>query len=227
MFPDHSAKDLKTALTFHGTLTKTALALASGILGASINVDSDIDNDELDIDDKQLDKPVFLPSLQSVLKKLSYKMSIEKVKISVEEDDLLNDALAFYKSQDFDPRKKLRIKYKDQPAVDTGGVVRQFFTELLKLLTCEFFHGDKYKSPIYNSQVVASGMMKLCGKIIVHSIMQGGPGMPIFSPSIYYYLATGDSEAAVERVTIQDCSMRIQSYISKVSGDIALKVSVK
>lgn len=68
--------------------------------------------------------------------------------------------------------------------------------------------------------MVASGIMKLCGTIIVHSILQGGPGLPIFSPSIYYYIATGDSNGSMERMTIQDCSLRIQSYIGKVSANV-------
>jgi hypothetical protein len=72
------------------------------------------------------------------------------------------------------------------------------------------FHGDRYKCPIYNSKVVASGIMKLCGTITVHSILQGGPGLPIFTPSVYYCLATGDSDAAMERMTIQDCFLHQQ-----------------
>ena len=47
----------------------------------------------------------------------------------------------------------------------------------------------------------------------------GGPGLPIFTPSIYYYLATGDTDAVRQRMTLNDCSLRMQSYIDEV-GEI-------
>ena len=222
MFPNSSEGDLRVALTTHGTVSRAALSLSNSMVDA-------IDGDS----DSELGESVFLPkdtktdqvpSLTSLLERLQKKMSNEKEKLKIDEEDLLNDALAFYKDSDFDASKKLRVIYNNQPAADTGGVTRQFFTQLLRQISDEFFEGDGYKRPIYNSQVVASGMMKLCGTIIVHSILQGGPGLPIFSPSVYYYLATGDSDAAIKRMTVNDCSLRVQSYINEVS---ASAVSIK
>ena len=60
-------------------------------------------------------------------------------------------------------------------------------------------------------------MLKLVGTIIVHSILQGGPGLRIFSPSVYYYLATGDIDGAIQNMSVNDCSMRIKAFINKVS----------
>ena len=59
-----------------------------------------------------------------------------------------------------------------------------------------FFQGTNYKSPVYNADTVASGMMKYIETIIVHSILLGAPGFPMFSPSVYRYVATGDINAA-------------------------------
>ena len=114
----------------------------------------------------------------------------------------MNDAMAYYKDAKFDPKKKLRVISNEQPAADTGGVTRQFFNQLLHLLSVEFFHRDDYKIPIYNSHVVASGMMMLEGKIIVQSILQEGPGLLIFSPSVYHYLATRDVDGAIQKMTM-------------------------
>ena len=47
--------------------------------------------------------------------------SDQREKLMIDQEDLLNDAMAYYKDQDFDPRKKLRILYSGQPAADTGG----------------------------------------------------------------------------------------------------------
>ena len=65
--------------------------------------------------------------------------------------------------------------YQGQPAVDTGGVTSQFFPKLLSIISEMFFEGCVYKSPIYNADVVASGMMKYIGTIIVHSIFARWP----------------------------------------------------
>lgn len=79
-----------------------------------------------------------------------------------------------------------------------------------------FFHGSTYKSPVYNASVVASGMMKYIGTIIVHSILQDGPGFPVFSPSVYRYLATGDIDTAMGIMNYGDCSQEVKVFIDKV-----------
>ena len=57
--------------------------------------------------------------------------------------------------------------------------------------------------------------MKLVGTIIVDSILQGGPGVPIFSPGIYY-LAKGNVEEALKGLTLTDCSLQMKHVIEKV-----------
>jgi len=68
--------------------------------------------------------------------------------------------------------------------------VRQFYTRLLAAITNSFFFSRKrIPKPTYNSDTVASGLMKFVGTIIVHSILQGRQGVPIFSPGIYLLLS--------------------------------------
>ena len=104
--------------------------------------------------------------------------------------------------------------YSGQPAADTGGVIRQFYTQLLEVIADTFFQGDTYRSPVYNCDLVASGVMKLVGAIIVHSVLQGGPGFPIFSPGVYNYLAKGklNNFEVMEAITIKD----MEHFITKV-----------
>ena len=178
MFPDSSTENVSAALDVHGTVARAALSLSTTL--------SNDNNDS----DSELAEPVFPPrpaSLPSILEDLTAGMSNDRGKLKVDEEDLLNNAIAYYKDAHFDPKKKLRVLYNKQPAADTGGVTRQFFTQLLNLISEEFFHGDSYKIPTYNSDVVASGMMKLVGTIIAHGILQGSPGLMIFSSSVYYY----------------------------------------
>ena len=62
------------------------------------------------------------PNLRSELQNLEKNFSQgQREKLKIDEEDIMNDAMAYYKDKDFDPRKKLRILYKEQAAADTGG----------------------------------------------------------------------------------------------------------
>ena len=211
MFPNTSYDALGHALLLHGTVDKAALSL-SAIASAQVSI-SDDEDDEIIASISSLPQET---SLSSILKGLEEGLSKEKEKLRVEEEDLFNDALCYYKDPNFDEKKMLRIVYQGQPAVDTGGVTRQFFTKLLSIISEMFFEGCVYKSPIYNADVVASGMMKYIGTIIVHSILQGGPAFPVFSPSVYQYLSTGDFELAMKTANIGECSAHMNHFINQV-----------
>ena len=142
MFPDSSRENVSAALDVHGTVARAALSLSTTL--------SNDNNDS----DSELAEPVFPPRpafLPSILEELTAGMSNDREKLKVDDEDLLNDAIAYYKDAHFDPKRKLRVIYNKQPAADTGGVMRQFFTQVLNLISEEFFHGDSYKIPTYNS----------------------------------------------------------------------------
>ena len=79
-----------------------------------------------------------------------------------------------------------------------------------------WFKADWLKRPIYNADIVASGMMKYIGTIIVHSILLGGPNFPVFSPSVYRYIVTGDVDTAMDTLNYGDCSEAVKNFIDKV-----------
>lgn len=213
MFPEKSSDVLHQALASHGTVSRAALYLSS----AQTYTLSDEDDDDIVLQASSVLLKEEIPvSLQSILKELQKGMSAEKEKLKIDEEDILSDAMSYYKDINFDAKKRLRVLYRGQPAVDTGGVTRQFFTQLLNVISEMFFHGSDYKSPVYNADIVASGMMKYFGTIIVHSILQGGPDFPVLSPAVYRYLATGDIDAAMEMVTFRDCSESMKHFIGKV-----------
>ena len=60
-----------------------------------------------------------------------------------------------------------------------------------------YFVGEEKKVPVYNSDILLCGIMKFIGIIIVHSLLQGGPGFPFLSKAIYWYVATGNADAVV------------------------------
>ncbi len=48
-------------------------------------------------------------------------------KCRVDEDDVFNDAIAFYKHPELCTSSPVRVYYNNQPGIDTGGIKRQFF----------------------------------------------------------------------------------------------------
>ena len=197
MFPDKTTTELETRLHRNGTYSKTV----NYLLGQTSSVlCNDFENDDMNDDDDYLLTSIFSDlsnqskeeRLSSELKNIQRKMSDDKVKLRIDEEDLFEDAMVYYKSAEFDPTKRLRIVYTGQSAVDTGGVIRQFYTQLRSAVSKQFFQGMKYCTPTYSSDVVAAGVMKLVGVMIVHSILQGRPGFPIFSPAVFNYLCKGD-----------------------------------
>lgn len=116
-------------------------------------------------------------SIHEKMEKLAKKMHGSRFKLRVDEDDILNDAIAYYKSPSFDPTRPLRIQFTGQPAVDTGGVKREFFTQLKE----QFISGEhfsNFEGPAnrllfkYNQQCLVAGIPKTLGTIISHSLVQ-------------------------------------------------------
>ena len=61
-------------------------------------------------------------SLQDALKYLKSKMSDESEKLKVDEEDVLSDALTYFKNPIINIHKLLQVLYRGQPAIDTDGV---------------------------------------------------------------------------------------------------------
>ena len=110
MFPGKSNSILQHALTSHGSVDRAALSL-------SRNRPQEVVDDYEDDDDESLLNPIFTPqgeeeSLEVALKKLEKGLSTEQEKLKVDEEDLLNDSMAYYKGSRFDPKKRLRVVYR-------------------------------------------------------------------------------------------------------------------
>ena len=204
MFPDLSLDVLSNCLSDKGSLPKAALSLSGNITD---DVTSDNDSDL---------GPVLEVTLKSLIDKLQTNFSGDREKLKVDEEDLFNDAVTYYKEPAFDPKMRLRVMYKGQPAADTGVVTRQCYSQLLNYVLEMFFVGEVSKIPIYNADIVPSGMMKLIGVVIVHNVLQGGPGFPVFSMLIYRYLVTSNIDEAMQHLTVQECSLAVQRFIQKV-----------
>ena len=191
LVPSVSDEDLDNALLEFGGLNSAADALLEG---DSLQEDSNTAECE---------------SLVQIINILGRKLTGKRKKLEVDEDYLIEDAVAYYKSIQFDPSCPLRITFRGQPAIDSGGVLRHFYSDLFeglvqgKLLL--LFEGEEaHKVPSYQPQAVMTGMFEMVGKMIAHSLVQGGPGFPCLALLCFYYLVTGDVMCAFAYCDVWD-----------------------
>lgn len=78
---------------------------------------------------------------------------------------------------------------RGEPAVNTGGVLQQAFTDVFAKIAngnsclCLFRGIDASRlTPVYSSEHVLTGVFEVLGKMIAHSLIQGGPGFPFLAP---------------------------------------------
>ena len=102
-------------------------------------------------------------TLANILLELKQKMysSEDRKKIERWWGWFAGRCLAFYKQADFVPRYPLKLTYKGQPAADTGDFMRQFYSELLYKLAEKYICGNTRKVPLYNTDILMSGLMKM------------------------------------------------------------------
>ena len=68
-------------------------------------------------------------SVESEMRYLGRNIDSDEVqKINVDEEDLFSDMIGFFKSAKLNQSAKIKVRLRNQPAVDTGGVLRHVFT---------------------------------------------------------------------------------------------------
>ena len=212
IFPHLSENDARSALTNYGSVDRAADVL-------SANDPNEVAQESLSVIAVE-DNPT---SASDILTELRKQMQYPPQKLKIDREDLLSDAICYYKDPDFDPRKRIRVCSKDQVALDTGGVLRQFYSDVFVALSqngdhLKLFEGEaKRRLPLFRSEHVVSGIFEILGKMIAHSLVQGGPGFPYLAPVVYSYISTGDLQAALLHVSAVDvCDPTLSSIIERV-----------
>lgn len=155
-----------------------------------------------------------------VLEQLSqHLLKKDSITLSVDDESAVGDAIAYYKKRDVDLTHPLRIKYS--AGLDAGGLSRQFYSDVMLHIKDKMnaFEGPVATCliPAYSSQVLASGILKILGRIVVHSLLQGGPGFPFLAPYVYKYITTENIDQAFEDVTLSVLPTPVANMIYAVS----------
>ena len=167
-----------------------------------------------------LDGPTARSILQPVWRRV---MSHRPVRIMIDdEESMLEEPVVYYKHPSFDLSAPIRVRFNNQPAIDTGGVTRQFFTDVLSKVArddpFQLFVGESTRlRPAYSPQILS--LMNIMGMIISHSLVLEGPGFPFLAPYVYWYIATGCEQSALPHVSVEhDLSVVATDVIGKVKA---------
>ena len=214
LFPNKSIEDVREALLRYEDVDLAACALMS-----RATTDADPTSEEEKAGNNVCD------TLENLRAKMKSSVSAERLK--VDEDDVAIDLLQYYKSKEFDPKIPISVRFRGQPGVDSGGLLRQAFTSAFAAISqnkvpgLKLFTGQENRlTPVYSSENLLTEIFEILGKMIGHSLIQDGPGFPYLAPAIYWYIATGNLDEAVGRA----------SHIDVVDEDLLLildKVSNK
>lgn len=125
-------------------------------------------------------------SLPFVLQNLRRNMKSRgmREKLKVDQEDEVMDVYSYYKSSYFDPLISIYVYLKGQPAIDTGSVLRQLFSNVFYALANKegikniFVGSEGRRLPVFSNELVVNGFFETLGKMIAHSLVQGGPGLP-------------------------------------------------
>lgn len=160
------------------------------------------------------------PNLQTlVILMNTYFDTMPMIKVKVDADTVWNDLVAHYKSTD-EFQCRLRISLSNNPAIDTGGIRRQMYTQAYNdFCTNKYinlFDGPPNQlRPASTAVARSSGLLKLLGKMVAHSIFQDGIGFPYLSATAYWYLIGGEN-MAIEYATTNDLPEDSKLLIEKV-----------
>lgn len=213
IFPGIPEYRLMSALETHKSVPAAAEALTDDIY--------ENENSSFTHEPNVLENP---QSALDILVMLRKQIELGAEKLKVDEEDVVSDVFHYYKNPRFDPKKGLRICLKGKTAIDTGGVLRQVYTNVFSALAenkygLTLFKGDpKREVPVFSNMHVLTGIFEVIGKLIAHSLLQEGPGFPYLAPVIYQYISSGDLQSALLKASCMDLrDQQVSIYIDKVS----------
>ncbi|XP_014675080.1 PREDICTED: uncharacterized protein LOC106815163 [Priapulus caudatus] len=124
-------------------------------------------------------------SLNDVISSLVPDLSTNKpMKLRIRRTNLWVDVQRY--GPKLSPQIPIKVEFIGETAVDDGGPRREFFSEILAVIDRTMFREGK---PLPSTIALNNGNFLLAGKLMVMSIVQGGPAPAYLHPTIYAYLS--------------------------------------
>ena len=71
--------------------------------------------------------------------------------------------------------------------------------------------------PYVNHDAIISGVFKMVGRIILHSILMEGPGFPFLPLPVYQYMVTGCIDSALPHLNVSNLPPRARVVVDQVN----------
>lgn len=117
----------------------------------------------------------------------------DKVRIVIRRSKILHDTLYLLRNG-LDVLKHIRVTFVNEPAVDQGGPLREYFRLLLTSVVTNniLFSGpDSARTPNHNMAELEKMTFYYVGVIIALSLLHGGPAPQCFSSAVADYIIYG------------------------------------
>ena len=151
------------------------------------------------------------------------------VKVYLDPDYVFCDLVAYYKREGTkSSAKPIQMVLRNQPAIDTGGVRRQVFTDVYGMFASnspfQMFEGEPSSlRPLVSAE--NKQLMKVLGTMLAHSIVLDEIGFPYLSQLCYWLIAEGE-ESALNYVGLSDVAADARYVVDEVSYFYVYKLSV-
>ena len=91
----------------------------------------------------------------------------------------------------------LSVEFSGEDGIDGGALRNDFFESLVSEINERLFEGNSTRR-LPKKDWEVEKMFVLAGVMIAHSLIQGGPGLPVLCPPIYHFLVSFDQDAAIQ-----------------------------
>ena len=129
---------------------------------------------------------------------------------------------AFECTEDEDLKARVSVKFIGEDAIDSGGVTREFFSELFRgfgvysMLVRGTYPHITFR---HNLEAVAKGLFETFGKLVAITLVNGCPGPHFFSPMVAGFILDIPREPHLSEVP-EDCEFLTQlTNISNCSDE--------
>lgn len=104
-----------------------------------------------------------------------------------------HDACQAFSASTFSFSRGIRVKFIGEMGVDGGGPRREFYRLLVEAIcsTSGLLEGcEGNKIPLHNVTALKARKFVLLGVMAGMSMLDGGPGLPVFAGPVFHYIAT-------------------------------------
>lgn len=150
------------------------------------------------------------PSLEGILKwwvARSHLKDGAPVSVVVHRGKLLQSTFRAVSRPNFNFLLPFHVSFSGEIGDDLGGPKREFFRELMKAIKEAILEGpDSNKVFRHDISLLHKKTYETCGTLVAWSILNGGPGLPVFNTDLFSLMTGGDID--------------VQDFTSVVDSDV-------